>query len=360
MVEMNQDEEYLEEEVNESLEEESSEDTESGFDFIFGIPKNIFFIICAAVVLVLLIIIIIGVRVKGNSNKEPEVYYPSYNYEETPATNVDYNTTVTEPVVTEPVNPFDGYLYSSTGDYLYMLFADDYVEGAEIGDMQTLETCGTFSLVSGIEVFDKTGAPIGYVVLADGDNFTDVSDVRVQLRKVGYTGDEIDYALKYGIDTEALIAKAQELRDKEAEEALVRMSDSASDEFKYMLNWSTFCLEPGTFLRKEDAIKGNNAYAESSSYLVNADFEKCPIYGYQLQFKCKIANDTYVFMQVNPSLWAKYPDKGNIVLRVHYELYGSDSDRYFYVTKVEEVDITNITVNPEDSTVSLNRILGLE
>lgn len=179
----------------------------------------------------------------------------------------------------------------------------------------------------------------------------DVSDIGTEeiqkLRGLGYTGDEIDFAIQNGFDTQALIDAAQGLRDKEAEEALHRMSSSALEpEFKFILD-ATYMGQPGhDFVSYKNASIGSYEY-DNVSITINADYEKCPVYGLQLQLKCKIADDQYVWYQIDPMRYAELPDSGNIVLRVDYVIYGD----YFYVTDIVE---TNSTLNTIDASSPQN------
>ena len=87
-------------------------------------------------------------------------------------------------------------------------------------------------------------------------------------------------------------------------------------------------------------------WAEEANYYdgqftVNADYKKCPSYGAQLQLKCKVSNNCYVWYVINPRRWETLPDEGNIVLTLDYVVWGS----YAYITKVQEVDPNLATID---------------
>ena len=328
--------------------DESAENTKAGYDTFWGIPKKIFIPLVAGVVIVVLLIILFATR-KGGTESEDDIVYPTDTVVDT---SVPADTeTVTS---TAPIQVFDE---SAT----LLGTIESRTDGVSVIDVNG-NYLGTFSTTSGdSQLYNSMSVPIGYLVSDTGSTETSTEetvvdeDIKVQLRKLGYTGDEIELALSNGLSTEALIEQATALRDAEAKEALIRIQDSASDEFKYIVNNSIFCMEEKTFDVYDHDIEGAINY--KGSYIVNADYEKCPVRGYQLYIKCKIANDTYVFYDVSPDRWGTLPDSGNIVLRIQYTIIGSHNPN-MYITEIEEVNTTEITVNPEDSASDLNDIIN--
>lgn len=347
---MTQGEEYNEQGFeDEELEyDESAENTKAGYDTFWGIPKKIFIPLVAGVVIVVLLIILFATR-KGTTSTEDDIVYPTDTVVDT---SVPADTgTVTS---TAPIQVFDE---SAT----LLGTIESRTDGVSVIDVNG-NYLGTFSTSSGdSQLYNSMSVPIGYLVSDTSSTETSTEetvvdeDIKVQLRKLGYTGDEIELALSNGLSTDALIEQATALRDAEAKEALIRIQDSASDEFKYIVNNSIFCMEEKTFDVYDHDIEGAINY--KGSYIVNADYEKCPVRGYQLYIKCKIANDTYVFYDVSPDRWGTLPDSGNIVLRIQYTIYGSHNPN-MYITEIEEVNTTEITVNPEDSASDLNDIIN--
>ena len=357
MQELNQGEDY-EEEEDYGFEEdpdydESEEDTDADIDMIFGIPKNKFIIGVIVAVLVILVIVVFATRKKKEDDGDQIVMPPAVTNDAYTEDTATADTTYVEDTTTS-ASTYE--FYDASGNYIGT--AEGIDEGWSITDANG-NYVGDTSL-SGTEVYDASGNFLAYYnpansePEADADTMFEGSDQET-LRKLGYTGDEIQLALDNGVSTEALIEKAQSLRDAEAKEALIRMSDSASEEFQTITNNSIFCMEPLTFpVESYDEL----TISETHSYVVNSDYVKMPTYGPQLYIKCKIANGNYVFYNVTPTRWVSLPETGNIVLNVEYQLYGNDSLVNFYIVGVNEVNTTELTVNPEDSGVSLQDVVN--
>lgn len=177
------------------------------------------------------------------------------------------------------------------------------------------------------------------------------SEEQLKLRKLGYTGDEIALALNNGFDVEGLIEHATELHDAEAKEALERMSDAASDEFRYLLEYSYFGQPGYEFVDYSTGEYGSYVYG-IDSFVINADYVKCPTYGAQLQLKCRVAEDLEVFYIVTPERFAELPETGNIVLSVEYTTYGEN----IYVTNIFETDNTLDSI--DSSNISTSEIIS--
>lgn len=355
MRELNQDEEYDESELEEGedLFDESDEDTDAPISTIYGIPKNVFFIGVVVVVLLFIIVIVFATRKNKADNNAV-----------TPTT--DYAETVTEDtggLVATPVD--DGGLVASQIISIYdsnqtFIGTTDSLEGSDVYGLDGV-AFATFSPTSGnVQCYDSNNNFVGYY--STSTETTEIVDEETlttteELRKLGYTGDEIEVALESGTDIQTLVDAAEALRDAEAQEALIRMSDSASEEFRTLVNNSIYCMPEYFFSPINSTDEGSYVY-DQGVYTVNADYEKMPVYGYQLTVKCKIANGTYIFYTVDPTRWQKMPDTGNIILQVSYELYGAIDTPGFYITKVAEISTTDLTVNPEDSGVDLQDVLG--
>lgn len=314
---LEQDEEYEEEYEDDEefdYDEEGEEDTDAGIDTIYGIPKN--YVIIGGVVLLL---VVIGVFVFSNWKKQKaeEIYVPEEDPELTEVGDTSYDdfvdTTVPEPTYED--GELDGY---------------GFAWDAETGDWITEDEWNA-----------KHGEPA----------ITDVStEDMILLRKMGYTGDEIEYCLANGFSVEALVEAAQALYDEEAAAALERMSDHASEEFRYIID-RTYFSQPGFVFEPQLALPTEEANFYPGSFTVNADYTKCPTYGNQLQLKCKVADDCYVWYVIEPKRWEELPDAGNIVLHCNYSVYGSVA----YITEVYEVDPTLETINAEaDASIGEN------
>lgn len=364
MQELNQGEEYEElesledeEDGTPSYEDEGSEDTESGLDKIFGIPKKPFIIGAAVLSIVLLgLILLVAKKFSGGSEDtgdvgeiagdeiiSPEVYDESGNL----------------------IGTTDGMLdgcavYDESGSVIGII---DSVNGTTIlydamGNEVSRYTQG--GLGSSSDVGSEDEGLYQDDILQDNSSVPDdveFSDENEALRKAGYTGDEIELILSTGMDVQEMINSAKEAQDEALKKRLKKVANKKSKEFLTIYNNSLFCMDKVTFDKFDpDAAQSMNY---EGSYVVNSDYEKCPTYGYQLMIKCKIANGTYAFYNVTPDRWSTLPEEGNIVLQIYYTMYGTNNVN-MYITNIEEIDTTKITVNPSDSAMSLEDILSDE
>ena len=301
---MKQDEEYEEDEMLDEegeeeydYDEEGEEDTDAPIETLYGIPKK-YIVIGGAVILVVVIAVFVFSTMK-KSEKAEEVYIPP-------------QPVATEPVETEPLE-------------------QTTYEDGDVGP-NGLVWDGVSQSWTDQATWDANHASPTLEELSSEDE--------ILLRKMGYTGDEIQLCLENGFSVAALVEAAQELHDEEAKEALVRMSDHASEEFRYIIDNTYFSQPPFTFENQLDLdLEEANYY--DGQFTVNADYKKCPSYGAQLQLKCKVSNNCYVWYIVTPRRWETLPEEGNIVLTLDYVVWGS----YAYITKVQEVDPNLATID---------------
>lgn len=302
-----QGEDYVEDDFEEDVESEAEEDTESKITSIYGIPIKTAIIGAAFVLVLILALVIFSTRRKSQKAEE-------------------LNEMLNSQPVQEEVQPVEPVTDTTVTD---TPVAD--TSGASSGE-------AVFNPETGLwETPTSTDAP----VVAE----TATDEERLKLRAMGYSGDEIDVALSEGFSVDALVADAQALYDEEADKALKRMSDSASEEFRYIIDNSYFSQVGYEFVSLQDEQFGTYEYSKGS-YTVNADYVKCPTYGSQLQLKCRVAQDLWVFYIVTPERFAQLPQEGNIVLRVDFTVYGVNT----YVTNVTETDPTLDTIDSSEIT----------
>lgn len=314
--EFNQGTEYEEDEFEEDvIEEEGAEDTEARITSFYGMPIRNVVIIGAIVLLVIIAVVVFATRKKGGADDAAQ---PA----DTDAWLAEQGITPDNTTATTPVGDTTATTPSTGGTVM-----DGMVYNEATGLWEKADASAT----------DDT-------VTAEPETATD--EERLKLRAMGYSGDEIDIALSEGFSVDSLIESAQELYDEEAEEALVRMSDAASPEFKYIIKNSYFGQTGYEFVDISQADFGTYDYYKGS-YVVNADYVKCPTYGAQLQLRCKVAQDLELFYVVSPERFAKLPQEGNIVLRVEYTVYGANT----YVTDIHETDPTLDTIDSSASTM---------
>lgn len=292
---MEQDEEYeedLEDDEDLDYEEEGDEDTEPQIDTIYGIPKK-YVVIGGSVLLIVVIAVFVISTMKKSS--DDEIYVPPVQ------------TEVTEPI--QEVSYADG----------------DVGPNGMVWDETTQTWCSQ-------EIWDMNHEEPTLESLSTEDELL--------LRKMGYTGDEIQLAMQNGFSVDALVEAAQELHDEESIESLKRMSDHASEEFRYIVN-NTYFSQPGFVFENQLDLEFADTTFYDGQFTVNADYTKCPSYGAQLQLKCRISDDLYVWYVVTPRRWETLPESGNIVLNVGYTVWGS----YAYITTVAEVDPSLATID---------------
>lgn len=336
---MNQGSEY-EEDSTATNTTEADEDTSAGIGKIAGIPVKALIIGGAVVLLMVLFVVVFGSKKSGDT--ADDIVIPNVGASDTQSN------------ATQMKN-----WYTKDGAYLGMSMST--ADGTQIYDGATLTA--TISASGSAIITDDTGMEL-HAELASNEAISDdtaTTDQSIpatgtgsftaeqieQLKKLGYTGDEISIAARDMLNYDALVAKAQELREAEALAEIARMSDQASEEFQTLLKWGTFAFPYREFTPRNGE---NIAYNQPGNYVVNADYEKVPTYGLQLELKVKIANGTYVYMPVEPARWETLPDSGNIVVQVNYIRYGTAEVNQVYITSITERDITTVTVNPEDST----------
>lgn len=282
MSQMQQGEEYEEEEYGFEGEEDAEyedEEADLEIDTFFGVPKQYVYLGGAALLVLVIGVCVILTWKKGDVDTSTDSDYTEENeYLDTGEVDIGLEDIYGEEEISD-----DGYHYYEE---------DEYAEDAAISDITTEET--------------------------------------EELRRLGYTGDEIQLALDWGMNYDALVEHATELRNDEAKAALQRMSDTAGPEFKEIMNY--------TYMGQADCNNptgDRQDYEESrTSVKINSDYVKCPTKGNQLWLKCHIATDAYVWYQCSPVRWLTLPDEGNIVLNIEFWLLNDDA----YVVSIKESD----------------------
>lgn len=287
MPEMQQGEEYEEDYGFEEEEEYEDEESDLEIDTFYGIPKNAVYL---GVAVLIVVIIAVGIVMTWRKNKQ-----------ESEVTDTAYDD-------------------------------NDFLDTAEEIDL-SLD-----------EIYDQSDEY--YEETEDYDSVS-VSNITVdnveELRRLGYTGDEIELAIDYGMNYQALVDHATELRDEEAKQALERMSDTAGPEFKEIMNY-TFMGQPEYVNPTGD----RSEYEETRTTVkINSDYVKCPVRGNQLWLKCHIATDAYVWYQCPPVRWLSLPESGNIVLNIDFYLLNDNA----YITGITEADSSLDSIDATDHSI---------
>lgn len=156
-------------------------------------------------------------------------------------------------------------------------------------------------------------------------------DERDLLRNYGFTADDIDRLeveeTNPNAAVEEVISNRKEINDAELKPYL----DGASDQFKKLkdMTWiGTGTMSPSVF----SAVEGE---FEQYSGTYNCDYVKVTPMGVQLFLKVILAdfNNQAVFMMVNPELYNKLSDSGNLVVEIEFNQY---TDGKILVTNISE------------------------
>ena len=175
----------------------------------------------------------------------------------------------------------------------------------------------------------------------------------IELRKRGYTADEIEFSREHGISYEDMIAQADADIENQQRQVLASLSDEGSEAYQTLLNMTWL---QGADLSITDATYdefGNlSVYEETKT--MNIDYTKVPAKGTQLFLKCNLQDYGVAFITVAPDRWLQLADSGNILVNVTfehwndvivvkdiYELDAGDRDDYFQ----SQEDLNNANVD---------------
>lgn len=291
---MEQGDEYTEDSTDGVDDDEDEIEEDGKIDTIYGIPKRFVFI--GAAVLLLLIVLIIVVKLHSSVSDEV--------IEEVPVTMPEEYPTYDEN-------------YDAFGDS-NLTFDESEVEEIDVNsDMVT-----------------NTSIP----------ELTD--EQHEELRKLGYTADEITLILSNGIDYATMVKHAEELHDDESRESYKRMASHSSKEFRYIMAHSYFGQD---YVKMSDDPMPN----EVTSKIIIADYVKCPTYGLQPFLKCKITSTESIFVVVSPAVYHMLPDTGNVRVQIEVtHAYGN-----YYVTDASVIMDDSVTVpgiNPDTNETLLD------
>ena len=131
------------------------------------------------------------------------------------------------------------------------------------------------------------------------------------LRKWGYTASEISIAERDGLSAKDLVESAKEDREEAQKEALAAVSDTASDEYKNLLDKTWLGgeeLDVSAFT--SDLIYMPNERVE------NVDYVKCEPHNQQCFIKLMLDNGVPAFMYISPDRYNELPDSGNMVVNI--------------------------------------------
>lgn len=201
----------------------------------------------------------------------------------------------------------------------------------------TTPTTGNDIVQDWVEYDDPFGLGGGddWVVTA----FTYTEEELADLRRVGYTGTEIEaFALEEKPATE-LIEAAEKAREEYLEETIEPYYKGRSEKFKK--------LEASTWVGLEevdvDAIPDVNEEfwnVTTENVTINTDYEKVEARGHQLFLKIYIddEHEDWVYYQCTYQEYAKLKESGNIVVVAKIHSYVTEDTEYHY-WEIEGVSI---------------------
>ena len=182
-----------------------------------------------------------------------------------------------------------------------------------------------------VQDFQEYEDPFG---LGNGDDwitssFTYSESERAALRRVGYTGDEIEQFQLEEKSAEELIEEAEKLRTEYLEETLAPFYDGRSEEFKALENQTWIGLSP---------LDENTMPATPEDYdnvkqketTINTDYEKVTPRGNQLFLKIYTnkTHSNWVYYQCNYRQWNLLEESGNLVVTVTISSFESEAGVY--------------------------------
>ena len=163
---------------------------------------------------------------------------------------------------------------------------------------------------------------------------TEYSDQEaVNLRKYGYTADEIEFSREQGISYDDMIAAADKAHTEIAEEYVRNASDTGSAEYQRLINMTWLGGAPITINPAAEDEYGNVPISYDTK-TVNADYTKCGTNGSQLFLCLDLGEFGHGFMTVEPQRWLQLADSGNIVVSLQLCTYNGTT----VITDIFEID----------------------
>lgn len=182
------------------------------------------------------------------------------------------------------------------------------------------EFVGTMVLEDGTEVackYDENGDP--YPIDADGNpletNTFEYDAAQVaELRRYGYTGDEIEEFESNQMDYNFAIENAQLEMDNLLKDRYLELREEAitngSDTYKKLVGDTWLQGVP------REVSYGPDAGCMLNEKTLNVDYVKLPARGDQLWLKLTLPDGTINFMLIDPIRYSSLASKGNIVVNI--------------------------------------------
>ena len=192
-----------------------------------------------------------------------------------------------------------------------------------------------------VEDFQEYEDPFG---LGNGDEwivdtFKYTEAELASLRRVGYTGTEIEDAQLLETPASELIEKAEQEREAYLNETLKPYYDGRSDEFKALEN-ETWVGLPELDVNTIPSTPEEYDGILIKSVTMNTDYEKVTPRGNQLWLKIYIEKDKsdWVYYQCNYREWNALDDEGNVV--VTFSITTLDTaEKYYESWKVDSITV---------------------
>lgn len=173
-----------------------------------------------------------------------------------------------------------------------------------------------------VEIDKETGEPIM-------PEFKYTETEKMQLREVGYTGDDIEQMESEQIEPAPVIEEQIDIQEQWAETFIAPYFDNASDEYKKMISNTWYGL-PEVEPYDDDVYNWSRVMMTR-----NCDYEKLPMHGHQLFLKVYLNDDnsSWAFTTVTPERYKTLLDSGNIVMDIWYT---TTSDGKTFITQMSE------------------------
>lgn len=157
--------------------------------------------------------------------------------------------------------------------------------------------------------------------------FKYTADELANLRRVGYTADEIESFQAQQLEPQPLITQAEMDKEAWAQQFVAPYFDTASEEWHSVIDTTWYGLN------KVESYDTDYTMYQNISYTLNADYDKVPAYGHQLFIKIHLNETSYAFMTVTPQRYAELAQSGNIVVVITYTKTG---DGQSFITSMVE------------------------
>lgn len=182
-----------------------------------------------------------------------------------------------------------------------------------------------------VQDFEEYEDPFGIVPGDDWiiETFTYTETELANLRRVGYTGTEIEAFQAEERPAQELIEEAEQARKEYLDETIKPYYDARSDEFK-KVEQDTWLGLPSTDEEQLPVTPEQLDSFNTVNKTINTDFEKVTPRGNQLFLKIYLDDEhtNWIYYQCSPAQWSMLKPYGNLVVDVKVLTYQSEEKYY--------------------------------